>query len=197
MSEKQITLQTEFERSDISKLPKPYSKDSEKGKCEECGQWHGLPALHLEYVGHAAVTKRLLDVDPDWYWEPFSIGEDGLPQLDQHGGLWIRLTVSGVTRIGYGDAAGKNGPNAVKEAIGDAIRNAAMRFGVALSLWHKGELSSPVEPAPENWKQLIESASDLPGLTSLYERAEDAGWLTADVRKVFTLRKKELADAGK
>ena len=49
--------------------------------------------------------------------------------------LWIRLTVAGVTRIGYGHAEGKKGPDAVKETIGDSIRNAAMRFGVALDLW--------------------------------------------------------------
>src|SRR5690606_24225265 len=27
-----------------------------------------------------------------------------------------------------------------KEVIGDALRNAAMRFGAALDLWHKGDL---------------------------------------------------------
>ena len=30
--------------------------------------------------------------------------------------------------------------DAMKERIGDALRNAAMRFGAALDLWHKGEL---------------------------------------------------------
>jgi hypothetical protein len=43
--------------------------------------------------------------------------------------------------LGYGDAAGKKGPNAVKEAIGDAIRNAAMRRGVALDLWAKENIA--------------------------------------------------------
>jgi hypothetical protein len=28
----------------------------------------------------------------------------------------------------------------MKERIGDALRNAAMRFGAALDLWHKGDL---------------------------------------------------------
>jgi hypothetical protein len=88
----------------------------------------------LDYVGHAAVTDRLLTVDPDWSWEPFALGQDGLPALDRAGNLWIKLTVCGVTRIGVGD--GKN----AKEVIGDAIRNAAMRFGVALDLWAKENL---------------------------------------------------------
>ena len=45
-----------------------------------------------------------------------------------------------MTRLGYGDSQGKTGGNAVKEAIGDALRNAGMRFGIALELWHKGDL---------------------------------------------------------
>lgn len=90
----------------------------------------------LAYVGHAAASDRLLKVDPDWTWEPFALDDRGLPALDPEGNLWIRLTVCGVTRPGVGD--GKT----AKERIGDAIRNAAMRFGVALDLWAKEDLSS-------------------------------------------------------
>lgn len=88
----------------------------------------------LDYVGHAAVTDRLLTVDPEWSWEPMALGPNGLPAVDHAGNLWIRLTICGVTRIGVGD--GKS----AKECIGDAIRNAAMRFGVALDLWAKENL---------------------------------------------------------
>jgi hypothetical protein len=107
-------------------LRKPFPKES-------IGQ---LPkgGVMLDYVGHAAVTDRLLTVDPEWSWEPLALGPDGLPALDRSGNLWIKLTVCGVTRLGVGD--GKN----AKEAIGDAIRNAAMRFGVALDLWAKENL---------------------------------------------------------
>jgi len=96
--------------------------------------------LKLDYVGHAALTKRLLEADLNWSWEPFAVGEDGLPKLDERGGLWIRLTVCGITRIGYGDSGNSRGTQAIKEAIGDALRNAGMRFGAALDLWHKGDL---------------------------------------------------------
>ena len=89
---------------------------------------------NLDYVGHAAVTDRLLEVDPEWSWEPMAVTDAGLPALDNGGNLWIRLTICGVTRIGVGD--GKS----AKECIGDALRNAAMRFGVALDLWSKNEL---------------------------------------------------------
>lgn len=93
----------------------------------------------LSYVGHAALTARLLDVDPLWTWEPMALTPEGMPLFDAEGGLWIRLTVNGMTRIGYGHAPlSKAAGDRVKEVIGDALRNAAMRFGAALDLWHKG-----------------------------------------------------------
>jgi len=93
----------------------------------------------LDFVGHAAVTDRLLAVDPEWSWD-FAETDPATGQpsprysIDPEKNLWIRLTVCGVTRIGVGD-----GPNA-KERIGDALRNAAMRFGVGLDLWAKENL---------------------------------------------------------
>lgn len=104
----------------------------------------------LDFVGHGFITQRLLDVDPFWHWEPFALDSDGLPLLDENGGLWIRLTVCGVTRIGYGDAGGRRGPNAIKEAIGDALRNAGMRFGLALELWCKGDPDAPAPVKPRS-----------------------------------------------
>lgn len=145
-------LRKPFPPESIGKLPKPYKKDSPKGNCNECGGYHGLPAMHLDYVGHAAVTDRLLQVDPEWTWEPAGQTEHGLPMFDAAGGLWIELTVCGVTRFGYGD-----GPDP-KQCISDAIRNAAMRFGVALDLWSKEDLENSeggggstrgTAPAPE------------------------------------------------
>ena len=112
--EQALALRKPFPKESIGKLPKGNAM--------------------LDYVGHAAVTDRLLTVDPDWSWEPFALTEDGLPALDRGGNLWIRLTICGTTRIGVGD--GKS----AKECIGDAIRNAAMRFGVALDLWAKEDL---------------------------------------------------------
>ena len=106
--------------------------------------------IMLSYVGHAALTDRLLDADPAWNWEPLHIDPaTGLPALDAIGGLWIKLTVCGVTRLGYGDAGDKKGCNAMKERIGDALRNAAMRFGAALDLWHKGELHLDDDSGPD------------------------------------------------
>jgi hypothetical protein len=141
-------LRLPFPSHQISKLPKETKaqreereKDQSKGvRCALCGGWHHKNAVHLDYVGHAALTDRLLDCDPSWNWEPIALTAEGLPALDRTGGLWIKLTVCGITRMGYGHAEGKHGGDAIKEIIGDALRNAAMRFGAALDLWHKGDL---------------------------------------------------------
>jgi hypothetical protein len=141
--------------------------DHRKSRCPECRNWITGEHMHLDYVGHAEVTDRLLTVDPLWTWEPMAFDEHGLPKADPMGGLWIRLTVAGVTRIGYGSADGKSGGDAVKEIIGDAIRNAAMRFGVALDLWgakfkaaeddaeakvREANPAADVEDDPESWE---------------------------------------------
>ena len=166
-------LREPFPENQISALPKPtraqtdeVKRDFKKGvRCDICGQWHHPNVQHLSYVGHAALTDRLLDVDPLWSWEPLAFDETGLPAIDRDGGLWIRLTVAGMTRIGYGDAPGKIGGDAMKERIGDALRNAGIRFGCALDLWHKGDLHAhengneaapPAEPeSPEPEKEKI------------------------------------------
>jgi hypothetical protein len=95
----------------------------------------------VPYINHARVTDRLIAVDPCWTWEPMSVDERGAPKADVHGGFWIRLTILGVTRIGYGcpELQQAKGGDAIKSAISDAIKNAAMRFGVALDLWGGGE----------------------------------------------------------
>ena len=141
-----LALRKPFPPESVGKLPKSAcgacSKSQNKrcerhtwvSNCPECHGGHTSAAIHLDYVGHAAVTERLLTVDPLWSWEPLALDPTGLPALDRAGNLWIRLTVCGVERIGVGD--GKS----AKECIGDAIRNAAMRFGVALDLWAKDDL---------------------------------------------------------
>lgn len=139
-------LRAPFPEHQISKLPKESRKQADERKnrvagcmvwkCPLCGNAHHKDADHLDYVGHAALTDRLLDCDPEWNWEPVVM--PGLPNPGD--GMWIKLTVCGVSRIGFGDAGAKTGGDAIKEIIGDALRNAAMRFGAALDLWHKGDL---------------------------------------------------------
>jgi len=145
-------LRDPFPESEIRYLPRVWCKacrdakgtcnrqDHERRQCRRCGQTMTTAHIDLKFVGHAEATNRLLNVDPFWDWEPLTVDQAGLPMYDQNRGLWIRLTVCGVTRLGYGNAEGKGGGDAVKEIIGDAIRNAGMRFGMALDLWTTSDL---------------------------------------------------------
>jgi hypothetical protein len=170
-------LREPFPANQISKLPKPTKQQTDAVKadfkqgirCQVCGGWHHKDVIHLDYVGHAALTDRLLDCDSAWSWEPVAFDSAGLPAIDKDGGLWIRLTVCGVTRLGYGDAQGKVGGDAMKERIGDAMRNAAMRFGAALDLWHKGDLHAEPEPSKEDIEKQKEEI-----LTGFIKRIESA-----------------------
>jgi len=147
-------LREPFPLSEVRYRPQPWCKrcseaqgwpkvcqDHSEIRCQRCnGQKITEAHICLKYIGHAEATNRLLNVDPFWNWEPLALDGAGLPQYDGNRGMWIRLTVCGMTRIGYGDAGTKNGANAVKEIIGDAIRNAGMRFGMALDLWTSSDL---------------------------------------------------------
>lgn len=138
-------LRDPFPPDKVGKLPRYIGPrnvaktDRERATCEVCGKYHEQPSIHLDYVGHAEVTARLLDVDPEWSWEPFATDPDGLPLVAIRGDeaeLWIRLTINGITRPGVGSAAADHSDLA-KNLVSDALRNAAMRFGVALELWSK------------------------------------------------------------
>lgn len=154
-----VKLRDPFPPETIGKLPKVNCRDcieankERRGatcdkhrtdRCDVCNNWITRGHIHLDYVGHAEVTDRLLTVDPKWTWEPYAI--DGGPALRKSSSgrelnLWIALTVEGVTRIGVGSVAA-DAFDAEKQLIGDALRNAAMRFGVALDLWAKTDLES-------------------------------------------------------
>lgn len=207
-------LREPFPPNQISKLPKPTKAQTDAVKadfkagirCKLCGAWHHKDVVHLDYVGHAALTDRLLDADPNWSWEPVAL-RDGLPAFDQSGGLWIKLTVCGVSRLGYGHAAAKpnQDPGArEKEVIGDALRNAAMRFGAALDLWHKGDLHGDAEadndtgtqahePAPDHAQQPASvSADELSAFTNTIKVASD---MTA-LKGAFEAAWKAVSDQG-
>lgn len=151
-------LRAEFPAEAIGKLPKvtcpacskKECREHTKKRCDVCAAVITPAHIHIDFVGHAEVTDRLLTVDPSWSWEPYALDPNGLPAMTRNErqvpvGMWIRLTVLGITRPGYGSCEPK--PDAVKELIGDALRNAAMRFGVALSLWSKNDLESAIAEA--------------------------------------------------
>ncbi len=107
-------LREPFPDSQVGKLPRVTCRacsdkncqEHKKVRCDGCKADISPKHIHLDYVGHAEVTDRLLNVDPEWTWEPVAFDSNGLPAIvgGASGGwtLWIRLTVAGVTRLGVG-----------------------------------------------------------------------------------------------
>jgi hypothetical protein len=180
--EQQDALRAPFSKEKIQKLP--------------------TGGLQLDYVSHAWVTDRLLEVDPSWTWEPVAFDESGLPKFDENGGLWIKLTVCGVTRYGYGEPQGRDKFDMKKGSIGNSIRNASMRFGVALDLWTKEtpviDSDKPQPTSPEVIKMIerIKTSGSLVELSQTVPLIQQALLSENDKRNlriIFDKRKDELS----
>lgn len=143
-----------------TEVPEPGPADQNLSDTERRAFLRSLPGLHatpdpsmvatipkggvqLEYVGHADITLLLCKIDPEWRllmgWEtaagpvdPFAMG----PAT-----MLCRLVLLGVERECVGTITeGKVGTeSAIKELYGDALRNGAMRFGIATALWSKAQ----------------------------------------------------------
>jgi len=117
----------------------------------------------LDFVGHAEITRILLEIDTNWSWEPVAWTEAGRPAITEVNGtavMWGRLTVLGQSRLGVGSARADKG-DLDKELIGDFLRNAAMRFGISLSLWSKTEWDEqPQAPKAPSTKVAVDRFRD-------------------------------------
>ncbi len=82
-------LRAPIDAKDVEKLPRyagprgTPKKDRKYADCEVCGKNHVVPAVHLDYLGHAGTTERLLSVDPLWNWEPCATEDDGRPKFER------------------------------------------------------------------------------------------------------------------
>ena len=111
----------------------------------------------LDFVGHADITRILIEIDPYWSWEPCGWVQ-GRPAIHVENGtatMWGWLTVHGKELLGVGSVRADKG-DYEKELIGDFLRNASMRFGISLNLWTKNqwadldnEKTQPAKPAPK------------------------------------------------
>ena len=120
-------------------------------KLEEILEAYGVPdpkivgklpkaGTSLDFVGHADITRILLTIDPTWRWVPIA-WDNGRPAIHIENGIatmWGELTILGQARLGVGSVRADK-QELDKELIGDFLRNAAMRFGICLSLWTKQE----------------------------------------------------------
>lgn len=138
--------------------------------------------IQLDFVGHAEITRTLIEIDPLWWWEPAS-WDGGVPAITRANGfahMAGTLYIKGVGRIGVGSVK-EDKPDVYKELISDFLRNAAMRFGIALSLWskqewddlnnHKQATPAPAPARPQTTKNEKLSDEQLKQFTDACEKA--------------------------
>jgi hypothetical protein len=149
--------------------------------------------IKLDYVGHAEVTRRLIEIDPAYVFEPM-LDSEGRPVIYQtdkmlHG--VFNLSMNGIVRTEVGSCELRK-PEVYKELYGDGLRRCAMRFGVALDLWAKSDLpqyqadnEAEVEREPDVYQVANQVAASHPD-----KKAEvstilvEFGWITDGARTV-------------
>jgi hypothetical protein len=111
--------------------------------------------IQLDFVGHADITRILIEIDPLWSYEPCG-WENGRPAIHVENGMatmWAYLIVHGKKMLGVGSVRADK-QELDKELVGDFLRNAAMRFGISLSLWTKNEWEDLGGHAPAPQKSI-------------------------------------------
>lgn len=166
---------------DCSKRDRDCQKHK-KDKCSVCGAWISTAHIHLDYLGHAETTLALIQADPLWSWEPLGWTDEGLPRIgvrSHTATMWGRLTVHGKSLLGVGSCAADK-PDLEKELVGDFLRNAAMRFGVALSLWSKSEWEDahvdPPTPEPVAGPEMVGTIKAAVALLEPEQRDNFKAW---------------------
>lgn len=133
--------------SDLQKiLRREFPADKVQGK-------KGRGGMVMKYISHGLVTERLNEADPTWSTRMISehIFYDDLKR-PHCAGVTIELTINdpekgvSATRVetggpqnltGYDPKFPYNFADEIKNAYSDALKRAAMRFGVALSMWEE------------------------------------------------------------
>lgn len=137
----------------------------------------------LDFVGHADVTKMLIEIDPNWTWEPVAFDDHGLPAYRVENGYahmagW--LTIHGIRRLGIGSVQ-HNKQDLLKELCSDFIRNAAMRFGICLALWTKQEW----DDLGDKPASATSVAAPKPAAKKVIVSSNPAGEITEEQRRQF------------
>jgi len=119
--------------------------------------------IQLDFVGHADITRILIEIDPHWRLVPIA-WENGRPAVNivnDMATMWFELTLLGTSRLAIGSAK-SNSPDLDKILYGDALRNGAMRFGISLNLWTKNEwedLDHNPTPTPAPRQQPVQEST--------------------------------------
>lgn len=134
-----------------------------------------------KYVSHGSVTKRLNDAAPGWS----SRVVETHSFMNANGvlvcaGVTLELTIPGVgSRQEVGTAnQPRNFGDDLKNAMSDALKRCAMRFGVAIDLWESmDEADEDAAPAPRPApRQTPQDEPNAASVTPVQERTIAEAW---------------------
>lgn len=165
-------------------LRRPFHSDLVQFKAEDW-EGSGSTVVAVPFIDRAAVIERLNFVVPG-IWSPKygSAGQQGL--------LWCHLTVDGVTRSDVGES---NGEGSKKALVSDALKRAAVHFGVGVSLCAVPKIQISAEDAEmvvlSNGKHRLTDEGQEHGSAKYRE------WLSASGEEIYgaVLEHKAQADA--
>lgn len=147
--------------------------------------------LVLDYMGHADVTLALLAIDPAFEYGWVEDQHNGTMAIEETKDLYVLngwLTLHGVTRKGVGTCE-KRKQEYHKELIGDLLRNCAMRFGVATSLWSRAEAVEAAVESPATWEPPARVARAYDALKGLSDESKaKVKELSAEYGKKITVK---------
>jgi hypothetical protein len=157
---------------DLEKLAKPFPPEKVKQK-------RGQGNRVMSYISHGLVTERLNEVDPDWSSDVLTehIYRDAQTGRLHCEGVTLRLTINGVSRVESGGPQRQDGfANEIKNAYSDALKRAAMRFGVALSMWESLVDAEYDEDAHPDYEAGQVQPSRSPATLTDRTRAQRSSW---------------------
>jgi hypothetical protein len=149
--------------------------------------------VKLDFVGHADITRILIEIDPYWSWEPCG-WTNGRPAIHVENGIatmWGWLTVHGKELLGVGSVKADK-VDLDKELIGDFLRNASMRFGISLNLWTKNQWSDLDNTPKPQAKPATPSLPDDAPLTDQQIEAFNKACVDADLNPMSIYRDAEV-----
>ena len=162
------TLSIDAEK--LAQIPSDWA-DPPAGTVSKLNRGKGLV---IDYVGHADVTLMLLAIDPAFEYGWVEDQHNGIMAIEETKDLYVLngwLTLHGVTRKGVGTCE-KRKQEYHKELIGDLLRNCAMRFGVATSLWSRAEAVEAAVESPPAWEPPARVAKAFDALKGLSEESK-------------------------
>jgi hypothetical protein len=155
--------------ADLAQLRRPFAPAAVKVKLQSGGGTKDNPmqGLCVFYIDARLAAERLnAVVGLDWHdeYEPVP------------GGMLCRLTVRGVTRIDVGEAGSGPQGNTPKALVSDALKRAAVKFGVGVSIYATPTLWTPKDTIRFNAN--TGKASGLANGADKALRQQYASWLT-------------------